>query len=97
MPIAASAAEAGLLVRADRPGSEDGVYGGAQVPAGDGLIVAGPAVVYLAAVDELALPVEKEKIRSASRGIVPSHGLAFVVAKRENEALFLRETLELVG
>ena len=59
------AAEARFLVRRNGLARQHRVERRAEVLAGDGQPVAGPAVVELAAIDEPAVLVEEEEIRRA--------------------------------
>src|SRR5579872_2440352 len=61
------AADAGLLIGNDRLAAQHGVESRAQVLAGNRHVVARPAVVELAAVDELLFAVEQEEVGRAGR------------------------------
>src|SRR5580692_8177788 len=58
-------ADARRLDCGDGAAGDDGVEGGAEVVAGDGLAVRGAAVVELAAVDEFAVRAEEVEVRGA--------------------------------
>ena len=80
------AADAGDLGSGDRLSRQDGVQGGAQIPAGDRDAITGPAGIKLAAINQTAATVKKEEIRGAGRLVGTRHRLRLVVEVRELEA-----------
>lgn len=80
------AAGAGLLIGIDRFASEDGIDSCAEIFASDRFPVVGAAVIELAPIDELAMLVEDEKVRSARGTVSLGNLLTFVVQEGEVEA-----------
>ena len=68
----------GVCSRGRRTPGEHRGGGGAQIGAGHGLPVAGPAVVELAAIREPAIRVEEKEIGRAGRAVRLGHGLCFI-------------------
>ena len=80
------AADAGFLVSWRRLIGQHGVYRHAQVGASDGNIIAGPAAVELAAIDQFAVGVKQEEIRGAGGAVGFRYSLGFVVEIRKGIA-----------
>src|ERR1700681_1089925 len=90
-------AETRFLVLTKRPSGEQSVYGRSQIRARHRLSIAGAAVVELAPINQLAIPIEQIEFRSAGGGIAFGNGLSFVIADRKVQSQFSGHGLQAFG